>query len=78
MKTKRVLVEFSEAEQGTDVKELQKKIRKLDTYIAKADQRIKLYQSKINEALDISKKERALVESGLKIMKVQENRSFNA
>jgi hypothetical protein len=75
----KVLVEFSEEEHGAKVNidELQKKIRKLDIYLSKTDNKIKLYQQKLKEALEISKKDRDLVASGLKIMKVDKGRSFH-
>ena len=74
-----ILVEFTDSDdQAVNAKEIQKKLKRLDMYIAKTEHRIKLYKTKLSEALDISKKEKALVETGLRVLKIKKNQMFEA
>lgn len=79
IKSKSILVEFTDGQDPTaSAKEIQKKIKRLDMYINKTEHRLKMYQVKLEDVLDLSKKDKILMQIGLKRMKVKQNRSFQA
>lgn len=79
VKSASVLVEFTDGQDPTiSAKEIQKKIKRLDMYINKTEHRLKLYQAKLEDVLDLSKKDKILMQIGLKRLKVKQNRSFQA
>jgi predicted patatin/cPLA2 family phospholipase len=79
VKSASVLVEFTDGQDPTvSAKEIQKKIKRLDMYINKTEHRLKLYKAKLEDVLDLSKKDKILMQIGLKRLKVKQNRSFQA
>ena len=80
MKKKGILIEFSDTNSSAtvDASELQKKIKKLDTYLKKIDYKLALYKTQLVEENSPTKKERDLIETGLRVLKVQDKKKTHA